>query len=406
MSSKSLIPKFFSHVLIALILPLLIAACAEFRVNTIPSPPPSAKLRVFLLPISGVPPHGTWPFPHEEWAQFQVMSVGKLLEKTGIYELATREEIARVVGPKTPSHGDLSRKDWALLREIGGALHADYAMVMERNIFGPSRDQFFETVLINVETGRRFRVGTRVQIASSPREEFRRMEVIAYDEIFRDARNDILAVAMRKGRLASPGFFDGQPAMPEKSVPPTGTGPVSKPTETRPAKPAASSTPPSGGKPPTPQEIVREVDLAKVLAAESAMRGRERLAVYSFESPAPYRVISLILAEALRQEIFNIGIFDLVNREDMAKVSEEMSLQQTGFVDEKGAVKAGKGLAVRQIVTGQFGTLGKSAILQIKRVDLETQKSLGFAVLKCQIGKEEELLQKMPDLARDLLRQR
>jgi hypothetical protein len=77
------------------------------------------------------------------------------------------------------------------------------------------------------------------------------------------------------------------------------------------------------------------VDLAKLLAAESAMRGRERLAVYAFDSPAPYRVISMIFAEALRQEIFKLGIFDLVNREDMAWVSEEIWRQQTGFVDEK-----------------------------------------------------------------------
>jgi hypothetical protein len=279
-------------------------------------------------------------------------------------------------------------------------------MVMERNIFGPSREQFFDTVLINVETGRRFKVGARMRVGSSPREEYRMMEVIAYDELFRDARNDILAVAMRKGRLASPEFFDRQPAVPEESKAPVGPDPVSKPPETKPAKPAPPAVPQPAGKPPAPQESVREVDLAKVLAAESAMKGRERLAVYSFESPAPYRVISLILAEALRQEIFNLGIFDLVNREDMARVAEEMSLQQTGFVDEKEAVKAGKGLAVRQIVTGQFGTLGKTAVLQIKRVDLETQRALGFGVLDCEIGKEEELLKKMPDLAKSLLSQR
>ena len=406
MSRNSSIPRSFPALLSFLILPLLIVACAEVRLNTIPPPPPTPKLRVFLLPVSNPPPQLSWPTPHEEWARYQIMSVRKLWQGTGIYEVATREDFAQVAGTKSFSHGELSGRDWRLLRELGRALHADYAMMMERSIFGPPPVKYFETVLINVETGKRFRVASRLPFSSSPQEELRQMEVIAYNEMFRDAGNDILAVAIRKGRLASPGFPAGQPAMPEKSAAQISSGPIPKTTETIPAQPTLSSVPPSGGKPAASQEFSREVDYARILSMETAIRGREKLAVYALDTPAPYRVMSLILTEALRQELFSLGIFDLVNREDMARVSEEMAFQQTGFVDEKEAVKAGKGLAARQIVMGQFGTLGKTSILQVKRVDVETQRSLGFGHLKCEIGQEEELLQKMPDLAKELSRNR
>jgi len=380
---------------------LFVGACAEVRLNTIPAPPPTAKLRVFLMPVSDPPPRRDWPTPHEEWALRQIMSVRRFLQKTGIYELATQEEIARVVGKKTFSHWDWSRKDWSLLRQVGQALHADYAMIMERAIVGgipPSKN--FETVLINVETGKRFKVVSRLKIDSSAQADLRRMQVVAYYEIFQQARNDILSTAIRKGRLAAPEFFARQPSIPPKSTPQSPAVPET--TETIPAKSAVPSVPRLEENSSIPQEITKEVDYDKVLSLEAATRGRATLAVYDLDTIEPYRVIALILTEALRQELFKLGIFDLVNRENIVKVLEEMALQQTGLVDEKEAVKAGKGMAARQIVMGQYGALTKTSILQAKRVEVQTQKALGFGILKCDIGREEELLQKMPELAKEI----
>jgi hypothetical protein len=116
----------------------------------------------------------------------------------------------------------------------------------------------------------------------------------------------------------------------------------------------------------------------------------------------PYRVVALILSEALREELFKLGLFHLVNREDIVKVLEEMALQQTGLVDEKEAVKAGRGLAAQEIVLGRYGVLGKISVLQAKRVDVETQGALGLGSLKCDVGKEDELLQHMTDLAKEI----
>ena len=224
------------------------------------------------------------------------------------------------------------------------------------------------------------------------------MQVVAYYEIFQQARNDILSTAIRKGRLAAPGFFAVQPSILPKSAPQSPAIPQT--TETIPAKPAVPAVPRLEDNSPIPQETTKDVDYDKVLSTEATARGRATLAVYDLDTIEPYRVIALILTEALRQELFKLGIFDLVNRENIVKVLEEMALQQTGLVDEKEAVKAGKGLAARQIVLGQYGALKKTSILQVKRVEVQTQKALGFGILKCDMGREEELLQKMPDLAK------
>jgi len=126
------------------------------------------------------------------------------------------------------------------------------------------------------------------------------------------------------------------------------------------------------------------------------------LAVYDLEAIEANKVVALILTEALRHELFKLKVFHLVNRENMVKVLEEMALQKTGLVDEKEAVKAGKGLAAQQIVLGRYGTLGKISVLQAKRLDVKTQSDLGFGSLKCDIGREDELLQRMGELAKEI----
>jgi hypothetical protein len=114
---------------------------------------------------------------------------------------------------------------------------------------------------------------------------------------------------------------------------------------------------------------------------------------------SPHLLRSLVAH--LREELLRLH-FHLVNRENINKVLEEMALQQTGLVDEKTAVKAGKGMAVQQIVLGRYGTLGKVSILQAKRLDVETQKALGIGSLKCDAGREDELLQQMAELAKKI----
>ena len=467
MCQNSPVSKFF--LIFSFALPLLFAAgCAEVRLNTIPALPPTAKLRVFVIPVSGERPSGLWGMPHEEWARRHLSSVRRFLRETGIYEVTTEEELASVVEKKTFLSGDWGRKNRSLVRQVGQALHADYAMVIERSIIGVI--VYNEMVIINMETGKRFKALVSVR-GDSDKKDSTPIRV-AYNEIFRNAKSDMLATAIRKGRLAAPEFFTVQspilpppsakpvptpllpsstvakaaakekpattarpeppqkpptpslatpkPAPPEKPLvakaepvkkaPPEVVRPpvpaVPKMTEPVSAKPAVPPAPRPEEKPSAPQEITKEVNYEEVISAEAAAKGGANLAVYDLDTIEPYRVVALILSEALRQELFKLGLFHLVNRENIVKVLEEMALQQTGLVDEKEAARAGRGLAAQQIVLGRFGILGKNSIVQAKRVDVETQGTLGLGTLRCDVGREDELLQHMTELAREIAKKK
>ncbi len=421
--------KFFLIFSFSLLL-IFAAGCAEVRLNTIPAPPPTTKLRVFIQPVTGLWEQGKWQAPHEEWARRQVRAVRAFLRGTGIYQMPTEEELASVTGKRTFSILDWSRKDWSLVRQVGRALHTDYAMIVERGFSKGFHES--EMVLINIETGKRFKVLLLTkQDRSTSGKYLAQINRFAYDKILREAKNDMLATAIRKGRLAAPEFFmvkapippppSAKPAPVEKpfvakAAPVKEAPPVVKPapvpavpktTEPVSAKPAVPPPVPRlEEKPSAPQEITREVNYEEVLSAEETAKSGTNLAVYDLDTIEPYRVVALILSEALRQELFKLGLFHLVNRENIVKVLEEMGLQRTGLVDEKEAARAGRGLAAHQIVLGRYGVLGRNSILQAKRVDVETQGTLGLGTLRCDVGREDELLEHMTELAREIAKKK
>ena len=361
------------------------AACAEVQLNlaAVPPPPPTAKLRVFIQMVSGDNPHG-WATPHEEFTRKNLRGIGRYWRETGIYEVIPEEEVNRVLGNP---RGSLkwSRKDWDLAKQVGRALHADYAMISERSLLGG--EHYWTTILINVGTEKKYKFSTRVPRARA--EEYDPIVKGSYQKIFDDARSDLLATAIRKGRQAAPATAAQQaPGLktPQRAHP-------------RPA-PSAERTP--SKEPIRSPAIAREAGSEKAIQADPRPGGHKKLAVYDLEAPEAHKVVALILSEALRQELFKLGLFQMVNRENIVKVLEEMSLQQAGLVNEKEAVRAGKGLAAQEIVLGRFGTLGKVSILQVKRLDLETQGDLGVGSLKCDVGREEDLLQQMESLAREI----
>jgi hypothetical protein len=354
--------RFFSGILISagFLLALLLPSCAEIPLNKI-SPPPAAKIRVFVLPLTGSPPPNGWGMPHAEFARIQFRATRMTLEGTGIYQIATREEYLAVVGQRSISNSEWKKKNWALAGRVGQALFADYVFIIERDHNAGVR--FYQTALMNLETEKQFRVSFRVPLGREHLEEWQQIGRVAYAELFREAKNDMLATAMRKARFPAPG------------------------------------PPKQQGKPEPSQPKVREVDLGEALKQPPAP-ARARLAVYDFSASEPLKIAALVLSEALREELFRQGNFTLVNRENMVQILNEMGTQQMGLVDEKQAVQAGKGLAASQIVLGQVGSFGNTLVLQVKRIDVESQATLSLGSVKCALGKEDELLAGLPELAR------
>jgi hypothetical protein len=360
--------------LVSIFILAVMAGCAEVQVRTLPAPPPTTKLRVFIVPIST---GEGWMVPHEKYAENMRAVARRHFERMKMYEVVPEESLKLVLEKSWYSRQDWmgrwSKNHWELTRKTGKALHAEYGVFAERH--RRERDFFWRLVLVNVETGRKFDVW--MQVPGGGASGYQEIIQASYREIFRQAKEDMLATAIPKEQAKAPG------SLSRLSVPPAGK-PVPSEKQTRPEGPGVS------------------IDLEQVLKAETSAAMGTRLAVYDLSASEPFKVVALILSEALREEIFRMGGFSLVNRENMDQVLNEMGLQQTGLVEERQAVRAGKGLAAVQIVLGQFGVVGSMSVLQVKRIDVETQGTLGIGSLRCAKGREEELLAGLSDLARKL----
>jgi len=245
-----------------------------------------------------------------------------------------------------------------------------------------------------IETGKHYTVSDGVQNQGSYK---KTEEIITNDmfprmskKLYSEAKGDLLATAMRKGRL-KPVEKAEKPVPSKTDLTLAPSSPVT----------IAETSPPANL--PT---VTKRDDLGQErdneLGEKITVQNKIRLVVYDLNANEQYKVVSLILTNALREELFKLGIFSLVNREDVSQVMQEFSLQESGLADQKQFLKIGKWLIANEAVTGLFAQFGNAYILQVKRMDVTTMSNLGFGTITCTAGKEEELLAGLPELARKI----
>lgn len=358
MRSKILSPAAVLFALLALL------GCAQVRVGTIPPPAATAKLRVYVQPVTvhptGTGTKGRFGKTQEDFAYGTFRRVQKTLNETGIYEVVPWPQVQSALGDQEIAPHEWRRGDWGLARQVGQALHADYVLMVERGIAGM---KYFTATLINIESGKRFEF-TEHKTGYDP-DDYRRSIHRSYRSLFQQAKGDMLALAIRKGRLA----------------PPAGAG-------RRVREEVTEAEPPE--EPEIPQPDARQGP------------ARSRVVVYDLDTTERLRVAGLIVTEALREELHRSGGFTIINRQDLQRAMEEMKLGQSGLLEEGTALRLGKGLAANESVSGRLSPLGSLLVLQARRTDLETTGIVAAASLRCREGNEEDLLSGLPDLVRRL----
>lgn len=380
-SRKKLIFKIFP---VLLLLVLFLNSCSLSQVNFSPIPPPkpSAKLRVYVIAVtSDIPQAGFWKVSQEEYASRMARQTGRMLTDQGIYEVVPAADVRAALGDQKIAGWEWKSNDWALAKDAGKALHADYVLCFERS-FKMNLQQ--DMTLFNLHTGRQFNVSNYLPHRLVNDAAIMEMVRINYRTLFRNAQSDFLQTALIKG-----GVSQGE----------------TKLAVTQPAKVLASkgkvklkeSQPTAEAK-----QLAFEKELEVSLLSKNKKQQGSQLVVYDFDATEQLRIVGMILTEALREELYNLGGFTLVNRENMVQVMEELKLQQSGLINEKQAIKLGEWMAASEAVTGKIAIIGQSSILQAKRIDIKTLNTIALGSLKCKAGEEDEFLDNMSELARKL----
>lgn len=95
-----------------------------------------------------------------------------------------------------------------------------------------------------------------------------------------------------------------------------------------------------------------------------------------------------IITGFIQEELFFAGQYELIERTQVEEVLKEYQSKQTGICDLKCAINVGKQLKANQIIMGTVGKLGEFFTVQIKTVDMETDKISNMSSIraKCQLG--------------------
>jgi hypothetical protein len=394
-------------VLFILVLFSATSILAAVKISPIPPPPPTAKLRIYVVAVtSGVPKRGFWQVPQEEYAERMAKYTEIMLKNQGIYEVVTAADVQTVLGGQNIAGWEWIHKDWALAKEAGKALHADYVLCMERS-WKINFQQ--DMTLFNLNTGRQFNVSNYLPPRWEKENANIEMIRINYRTIFRDAKEDFFHTALTKGKLsqgemkpvtATKEAGDVKPEIVAKGETPQKAENTASLKTTEPAK--SLTPPPESDLQKKEKQLAFEKEMEAALLGKNKKQKGAQLVVYDFDATEQLRIVGLILAEALREELHKLGGFVLVNRENMAQVMDERKLQQSGLVNEKQAIKLGEWMAASEAVTGTIAVIGASSVLQAKRIDIKTMGTISLGSLKCKTGAEDELLNNMPELARML----
>jgi len=389
---------------------LCVSACARTKISSIPQPPATAKLRIFVLAATEAERRVQWQVSPEKFNENMAEKTSEILKTQGIYEVVSAEDIKAVLENQTVTGSEWFADDWALAKDVGRALHADYALLIERRA-GRS-DLHFSLDLINLNTGKLFHSFNYVSNALLKKfNDSEKTQVIReairsnYRQIFNDSKGDLLNTAMAKGKLLpekiqtpviamKPAIEKATPDKPKEDVLPQ----PKTITTSHNVEPVAVSE-----KQAQEKQITFEKELEKTILAKNKKEDGTRLIVYDFDAVERLRIVGMILAEALREELLKLGGFVLVNRENMVQVMDEYKLQHSGLVDEKQSIKIGQWLAANEAVTGMLAPLGTTSVLQAKRIDIKKMNTISLGSLKCEAGKEDELLNNMPLLAGKLI---
>ncbi|MBA7600625.1 hypothetical protein ES703_07683 [subsurface metagenome] len=123
------------------------------------------------------------------------------------------------------------------------------------------------------------------------------------------------------------------------------------------------------------------------------------IAIVEFEGNGISQTEAIALTDRLRNELFRLGAFEVVERGMMETILNEQDFQLTGCTSNECLVEVGQLLGARQVVGGRISRVGAMFTVSARVVDVQTGKLLGVSDFDLRGGLEEMLTDGMKQVA-------
>ena len=99
---------------------------------------------------------------------------------------------------------------------------------------------------------------------------------------------------------------------------------------------------------------------------------QETIAVVDFDGKGVSVIEASALTDRFASELFNLGVYRLIERERVGEILEEQGFQQSGCTTAECAVEVGKMLGTELIITGSISKVGNVFSVSARIVNVET----------------------------------
>jgi len=108
------------------------------------------------------------------------------------------------------------------------------------------------------------------------------------------------------------------------------------------------------------------------------------------------------LTDRLRIELFNAGIFLVMERDKMNRILDEMEFQMSGCTSDECVVEVGKIVGVRKIIAGCVSKVGEIYSVSVRLIDVETSQIEATAIEDIEGTLGTVLTEAIPAVARQI----
>jgi len=130
--------------------------------------------------------------------------------------------------------------------------------------------------------------------------------------------------------------------------------------------------------------------------------GKVAIAVMELDANGITEAEGKALSDRLRIEIFNVGIFVVMERDKMNKILDEMQFQMSGCTSDECVVEIGRIVGVKKMIAGSVSKVGEIYSVSVRLIDVETSKIEATAIEDIEGSLGTVLTKAVPSVAKQI----
>ncbi len=114
--------------------------------------------------------------------------------------------------------------------------------------------------------------------------------------------------------------------------------------------------------------------LAAMITSGYVRAEKMRVAVLDLEPKNAPKGLTLAISDLLRVELIRLGVYEVLDRQNMNLILKEQAFQQTGCTSAECAVEVGQILNCEKMFVGSLARVGKRYFLSVQQINVETAR--------------------------------